>query len=83
MNRLIELGGDANENRTVFKGLTALQAAAGGRHLEIVDILLDCGAKTKPKLEAYDLDGRAALQAALSGGHHEVGDRLRRAGARY
>ena len=47
----------------------ALQAAAGGGHLEVVDKLLAAKAEVNA---AAGYDGRTALQAAAGGGHLEV-----------
>ena len=52
----------------------ALQGAAGGGHLEIVDKLLV--AKADVNAAAATHRGRTALQAAAEGGHLEVVDRL-------
>ncbi|KAF6787047.1 ankyrin repeat-containing protein [Colletotrichum sojae] len=57
----------------------ALQAASGGSHIEVVERLLDAGAKVNAD-PARD-DGRTALQAASGGGHVEVVERLLDAGA--
>lgn len=49
---------------------TALQAAAGGGHLEVVQLLLSGGAK--PNANPATCRGQTALQAAAGGGHLEV-----------
>ncbi|RHZ59573.1 uncharacterized protein CDV56_101052 [Aspergillus thermomutatus] len=59
---------------------TALQAAAGGGHLEVVERLL--AARADVNAPAADDYGRTALQAAAEGGHLEVVGRLKQAGAR-
>jgi ankyrin repeat protein len=56
-----------------YKGRTALQAAAEGGHLEVVQRLLEA----KADVNAAGSDGgRTALQAAAGGGHLEVVQRL-------
>ncbi|KAK5271140.1 hypothetical protein LTR40_014012, partial [Exophiala xenobiotica] len=57
-----------------FGGLTALQAAASGGHLEVVDRLLT--AKADVNAAPAESGGRTSLQAAAEGGHLEVVDRL-------
>lgn len=54
----------------------ALQAAAGGGHLQVVERLLD--AKADVNAAAGISVGRTALQAAVDGGHLQVVERLRR-----
>ncbi|MCJ1308046.1 hypothetical protein MMC25_001696 [Agyrium rufum] len=54
--------------------MTALQAAAGGGHLDVVDRLL--AAKADVNAPASESNGRTALQAAAGGGHLDVVDRL-------
>lgn len=55
-------------------GQTALQAAAGGGHLEVVERLL--AAKANVNAPAGEGNGRPALQAAAQAGHLEVVVRL-------
>ncbi|KAH7146798.1 hypothetical protein B0J13DRAFT_441905 [Dactylonectria estremocensis] len=57
---------------------TALQAAAKGGYLEIVEKLLAAGANVNA---AAGYDGRTALQAAAERGHLEIINRLKPAGA--
>ena len=57
----------------------ALQAAAGGGHLDVVERLLTAKADVNAAVAAYG--GRTALQAAVEGGHILVIKRLREAGA--
>ena len=59
--------------QALFDGRTALQAAAEGGHLEVVDRLLAAKAEVNA---AAGYGGRTALQAAAGGGHLEVVDRL-------
>ena len=56
-------------------GRTALQAAAGGGHLEVVERLLAAKADVNAAAASY-FDGRTALQAAAGGGYLEVVERL-------
>ena len=60
------------------KGRTALQAAAEGGHLAVVERLLQWNADVNAAAAGYD--GRTALQAAAEGGHLVVVERLRAAG---
>jgi ankyrin repeat protein len=53
-------------------GRTALQAAAGGGHLEVVERLLAAQAD----VNAGGYGSQTALQAAAGGGHLEVVERL-------
>jgi ankyrin repeat protein len=53
---------------------TAVQAAAEGGHLEVVERLL--AAKADVNARAADENGRTALRAAAEGGHLEVVERL-------
>ena len=62
----------------LWDGRTALQAAAGGGHLDVVERLLAAGADVNA---AAAHGGRTALQAAAGGGHLDVVERLRQAGA--
>jgi ankyrin repeat protein len=55
-------------------GRTALQAAAEGGHLEIVERLLAAQADVNAAAGGYG--GRTALQAAAQGGHLEIVERL-------
>ncbi|KAJ5910121.1 hypothetical protein N7504_004764 [Penicillium tannophilum] len=70
---LIKEGSDPNipSSSTNFQwGRTALQAAAGRGHLEIVKTLIQ--AKAEVNAAPAENDGRTALQAAAEGGHLEV-----------
>jgi ankyrin repeat protein len=62
----------ANVNAAVDRR-TALQAAAGGGHLEVVERLLAARADVNAPAAVR---GRTALQAAAGGGHLEVVERL-------
>ncbi|KAF2175014.1 ankyrin [Zopfia rhizophila CBS 207.26] len=68
-----------NVNARGNDGWTALQAAAGGGHVEVVDKLLAANANVNSVAAPYD--GRTALQAAAGGGHIEVVDKLLAANA--
>ncbi|KAF2195925.1 hypothetical protein K469DRAFT_545254 [Zopfia rhizophila CBS 207.26] len=57
----------------------AVQAAAGGGHVEVVDKLL--AVKADVNAAPANAGGRTALQAAAGGGHVEIAEILRRAGA--
>jgi ankyrin repeat protein len=68
---LLEIGQDAN---AVVRGAfarTALQAAVGGGHLEVVERLLAAKADVNAGAGA-GYNGRTALQATAEGGHLEV-----------
>jgi ankyrin repeat protein len=54
--------------------MTALQAAAEGGHLEVVERLLTAKADVNAAAAGYK--GRTALQAAAGGGHLKVVERL-------
>ena len=58
---------------------TALQAAAGRGHLEIVDKLLAAGSDVN--FDSWITNGRTALQAAAEGGHLKVVEKLLAAGS--
>ncbi|MCJ1347158.1 hypothetical protein MMC31_005379 [Peltigera leucophlebia] len=62
-----------------YVGLTALQAAAKGGYIELVDKLIT--AKANINAEAYLYSGRTALQAAAQEGHFKVIGKLLRAKA--
>jgi hypothetical protein len=66
---LIDLGKVQNGDLEI-----ALQAAAGGGHLDVVERLL--AAKADVNTAAVDRGGRTALQAAAGSGHLEVVERL-------
>ncbi|RYO82406.1 hypothetical protein DL764_009606 [Monosporascus ibericus] len=76
---------DANQTLGKFQlghpllSRTALQAASGGGHWEVVDRLLAAGANINAGPANYK--GRTALQAASEGGHVEVVEQLLAAGA--
>ncbi|KAM3472159.1 hypothetical protein MY5147_005452 [Beauveria neobassiana] len=61
------------------EGQTALQAACGGGHLEVVERLLGAGADVNTAVTKHS--GQTALQAASGAGHLEVVERLIDAGA--
>ncbi|KAI9767041.1 MAG: hypothetical protein M1840_006000 [Geoglossum simile] len=62
-----------------YNGRTALQAAAGSGHFDVVERLLWANADVNAA--AAEHDGRTALQAAAGGGHVVVVERLLAAGA--
>ncbi|KAK2065488.1 hypothetical protein LY76DRAFT_611434 [Colletotrichum caudatum] len=62
-----------------MNGGTALQAASGGGHIEVVERLLSAGADVNA--DPSSMNGRTALQAASGRGHVEVVERLLSAGA--
>jgi ankyrin repeat protein len=70
---LITVGANVNAP-AANGGRTALQAAAGGGHIEVVERLL--AAKADVNAQAATYGGRTALQAAAGGGHLEVMERL-------
>ena len=61
-----------------YNGRTALQAAAAGGHLNVVERLL----QSKADVDVTSTSGLTALQAAAGGGHLDVVERLRTAGAK-
>ena len=63
-----------NAKVAFFTGRTALQAAAGAGHLEVVERLLT--AKADVNAEAAIYCGRTALEAATQAKHLEVVERL-------
>ena len=67
---LVTAGANIN---AVADDRTALQAGAGGGHLEVVERLLAARAQVNA---AAGRSGRTALQAAAEGGHLEVVERL-------
>jgi Ankyrin repeats (3 copies) len=73
MTRLIESIIDSDDYRAIDAN-KALQAAAGGGHLEVVERLL--AAKADVNAAPAEHYGRTALQAAAEGGHLEVVERL-------
>ena len=80
VERLLAAKADVNAPAAGNFGRTALQAAAGGGHLEVVERLL--AAKADVNAPAASIrGGRTALQAAAGGGHLEVVERLMDAGA--
>jgi hypothetical protein len=67
-------GASADVNGGVFYNTsTPLQAAAEEGHGEVVDILLDRGAKVS---QVREHDGKTAAQLAMERGHAEIADRL-------
>jgi hypothetical protein len=64
---------------TTFDASRALQTAAGGGHLEVVERLLTANANVNAAASTWD--GRTALEAAAEGGHLEVVERLLTANA--
>ena len=71
MQRLLDAKADVNAAAAAgYSGRTALQAAAEGGHLEVVQRLLD--AKADVNAAAAGNGGRTALQAAAEGGHLEI-----------
>ena len=72
---LIDLG---NIERSVLN--KALQAAAGGGYLEVVERLLAANANVNAA--AATCHGKTALQAAVEGGHLEVKSLLLKKGAK-
>ncbi|KAJ5211076.1 hypothetical protein N7491_010893 [Penicillium cf. griseofulvum] len=69
------------DNRTALQGAAerALQAAAGGGHLAVVERLLEAKAKVN---SITSMEGRTAIQAAAGGGHLAVVERLLMADAK-
>jgi ankyrin repeat protein len=62
--------------------VTALQAAAGGGYLDVVETLLVAKADVNaPAGGGYG--GQTALQAAAGGGYLDVVERLKQAGAAF
>ncbi|KNB04568.1 hypothetical protein FOXG_06629 [Fusarium oxysporum f. sp. lycopersici 4287] len=76
---LLTVGANVNtrENDGLPAGRTALQAAAGGGHFEIVAKLLVANADVNAAPAEYG--GRTALQAAAGGGHMKIVDMLKQA----
>src|SRR5258705_9936973 len=72
----IDINGKAPRDATDFGGQTALMAAAGSGHTDIVRILLDKGAKVNVRHEV----GGTALTSAAAQGHLEVVEVLLAAG---
>lgn len=71
LTALLRAGADVNSR---VYDQTALQAAAEGGHLEIVERLL--AAKSDVNTPAADQSGGTALQVAAEGGHLEIVERL-------
>jgi hypothetical protein len=71
--RFVNILVDTIENQNIDLGL-ALQAAAGGGHLDVVERLL--AAEADVNAAATARYGRTALQAAAEGGHLNVMERL-------
>ena len=77
MRRLLAANADVNA-AAGYCGQTALQAAAGAGHLEVVERLLAANADVNAATADY---GQTALQAAARAGHLEVVERLLAANA--
>ena len=73
VEKLLKAKAYINAAPASWKGRTALQAAAEGGHLEVVEKLLEAKADVNA---AVRWDGRTALQAAAEGGHLEVVEKL-------
>ncbi|KAH8808798.1 hypothetical protein F5884DRAFT_858319 [Xylogone sp. PMI_703] len=80
---LLNAGADVNAVVDIFsrrsRSCTALQAAAKGGHLEIVELLIRANADVNASPARSN--GRTALQAAAEGGHLELVERLLAANA--
>ncbi|MCJ1348383.1 hypothetical protein MMC31_006614, partial [Peltigera leucophlebia] len=70
---------EINATSKKYLGLTALQAAARGGYIELVDKLIT--GRADINAEAYLYSGRTALQAAAQEGHFKVVGKLLRAKA--
>lgn len=70
MDKQLAAGFDVNANPCGFGGRTALQAAAGGGHLKIVDKLLAAGSNANAAPGGRN--ARTALQAATEGRRLEI-----------
>ena len=69
LNRLLEFGANPNADPAGSKGRTALQAAAGNGHIEVVNQLLAAGGAPSDK----------AIEVASQNNHRDVAERLRKA----
>lgn len=65
---LLEVGRTGMIARNRHGGAIPLIVAAGGGHIEVVNVLLDNGAR----VDGRDNDGRTALMAASREGHEEI-----------
>ncbi len=74
---LLKRGAGVNRCDDSFSGETPLHAVAVGGHLDVAQLLLDCGAK----LDAADTYGKTALHAAATQGQYDVVRFLVNAGA--
>jgi ankyrin repeat protein len=74
----LEEGAEVNAAAAGYSGRTALQAAAGGGHLAVVERLLEEGAEVNAAAAGYR--GRTALEAAVAGGHMAIEKCLRKSG---
>ena len=79
VERLFVAKADVNAAAADSGGHTALQAAAGGGHLEVVERLLV--AKADVNAAAAKYAGHTAPQAATIGGRQEIMQLLRQNGA--
>ena len=70
---------DVNAVAAGGHGRTALQSAAEGGHLDMVERLL--AAEAEVNAVAGRFSGQTALQAAAQGGHLDVVEKLKRAGS--
>jgi hypothetical protein len=73
-NRISGASADVNDIIS-YNTSTPLQAAAEEGHGEVVDILLDRGAKVS---QVRQYDGKTAAQLALERGHPDIADRIDR-----
>ena len=73
-NRISGASADVNDIIS-YNTSTPLQAAAEEGHGEVVDILLDRGAKVS---QVRQYDGKTAAQLALERGHPDIANRIDR-----
>ena len=79
VNRLIQAGGDVNEQTE--DGSTTLHAASENGHAEVVNILIQAGAEVNTQIKDGLWKGATPLHRASSEGHVEVITALLAAGA--